>query len=127
MTEPEVRRTLPLWLTVVLGVAGTAVAIGGIRAAAPILGPVVLAFVLTVTVHPLVGALVRRGVRRGLAVAVAVLVVDGGLIAFALALLVSVGPLATLLPADSAQWQHMLGGLGSAPARGGGRRPPRGQ
>ena len=65
MTEPEVRRTLPLWLTVVLGVAGTALAIWGIRAAAPILGPVVLAFVLTVSVHPLVGALVRRGVRRG--------------------------------------------------------------
>lgn len=119
MTEPEVRRTLPLWLTVVLGVAGTAVAIGGIRAAAPILGPVVLAFVLTVTVHPLVGALVRRGVRRGLAVAVAVLVVDGGLIAFALALIVSVGRLATVLPEYSDEWQHMLDGLRSALAGAG--------
>jgi AI-2 transport protein TqsA len=113
MAEPEVRRTLPLWLTVVLGVAGTAVAIWGIRAAAPVLGPVVLAFVLTVTVHPLVGALVRRGVRRGLAVAVAVLVVDGGLIAFALALIVSVGRLATVLPEYSDEWQELLGGLRS--------------
>src|SRR3954470_3062797 len=66
MAEPEVRRALPLWLIVVLGAAGRAVAIWGIRAAAPILGPLFLAFVLTVTVHPLVGALVRRGMRRGL-------------------------------------------------------------
>ncbi|WP_091326747.1 AI-2E family transporter [Geodermatophilus ruber] len=121
MAEPEVeiRRTLPLWLTVVLGVAGTAVALWGIRAAAPILGPVVLAFVLTVTVHPLVGALVRRGMRRGLAVAVAVLVVNGGLIAFALALIVSVGRLATVLPEYSDEWQHMLDGLRSALAGAG--------
>jgi predicted PurR-regulated permease PerM len=119
MAEPEVRRTLPLWLIVVLGVAGTAVAIWGIRAAAPILGPVVLAFVLTVTVHPLVGALVRRGVRQGLAVAVAVLVVNGGLIAFALALFVSIGQLATVLPAYSDEWQHMLDGLRSALAGAG--------
>src|SRR4051812_50156744 len=78
MAEPEVRRALPLWLIVVLGVAGTAVAIWGIRAAAPILGPVVLAFVLTVTVHPLVGALVRRGVRRGGAAGGGRVVVGGG-------------------------------------------------
>ena len=81
MAEPEVGRVLPLWLTVVLGVAGTAVAVWGIHAAAPILGPIVLAFVLTVVAHPIIGALVRRGVRRAFAIAIAVLVVDGGLIA----------------------------------------------
>jgi AI-2 transport protein TqsA len=119
VTGPAVPRAVPLWLIVVLGVAGTAVAIWGIRAAAPILGPVVLAFVLTVTVHPLVGALVRHGVRRGLAVAVAVLVVDGGLIAFALALIVSIGRLATVLPEYSDEWQDMLDGLRSALAGAG--------
>jgi AI-2 transport protein TqsA len=119
MAEPVVRRALPLWLTVVLGVAGTAVALWGIRAAAPILGPVVLAFVLTVTVHPLVGALVRHRVRRGLAVAVAVIVVDGGLIAFAIALIVSIGQLATVLPEYSDEWQQMLDGLRSALAGAG--------
>ena len=98
MSEPTVPRALPLWLTVVLGAAGTAVALWGIHAASSILGPVVLAFVLTVVAHPLIGALVRRGMRRGLAIAVTVLVIEGGLIAFVLALVISIGQLATVLP-----------------------------
>jgi predicted PurR-regulated permease PerM len=106
-------RALPLWLTVVLGVAGTAVALWGISAAAPVLGPVVLAFVLTVVAHPLIGALVRRGVRRGLAVAATVIVVDGGLILFTLALVVSIGQLATVLPEYADEWQALLSGLRS--------------
>jgi AI-2 transport protein TqsA len=111
MPEPEVGRVLPLWLTVVLGTAGTAGALWGLHAAAPILGPVVLAFVLTVVAHPVTGALVDRGVRRGLAVAIAVVLVDGGLIAFALALVLSVGQLATVLPQYSDEAQELLDGL----------------
>ncbi|MGY1616979.1 AI-2E family transporter [Geodermatophilus sp. SYSU D00691] len=114
MTDPEVRRALPLWLTVVLGVAGAAVAVWGIRAGAPVLAPVLLAFVLTVVAQPLVGVLVRRGVRRGLAVAAVVLVVDGGLIAFSIAVVVSVGQLATVLPQYADEWDKMLDGLRSA-------------
>ncbi|MGY1829656.1 AI-2E family transporter [Geodermatophilus sp. SYSU D01180] len=110
--DPD-RRDRPLWLTVVLGVAGTAVALWGVHALRGILGPVALAFVLTVVAHPLTGALVRRGMRRGLAVAVAVLVVDGGLVAFALALAVSLGQLVTVLPEYSAEWQELLDGLRS--------------
>jgi AI-2 transport protein TqsA len=113
MHEPEVGRVLPLWLTVVLGVAGTAGAVWGIHAGARILGPIFLAFVLTVVAHPIIGALVRRGVRRAFAVAIAVLVVDGGLIAFALALVVSFGQLATVLPEYSDEWQHLLDDLRS--------------
>jgi AI-2 transport protein TqsA len=103
----------------VLGVAGTAVAVWGIHTAARVFGPIILAFVLTVVAHPLTGALVRRGVRRGLAVAVAVLVVDGGLIAFAIALLVSIGQLATVLPEYSNEWQQLLDGLRSSLGRAG--------
>jgi AI-2 transport protein TqsA len=113
MHEPEVGRVLPLWLTVVLGVAGTAGAVWGIHAGARILGPIFLAFVLTVVAHPIIGALVRRGVRRAFAVAIAVLVVDGGLIAFALVLVVSFGQLATVLPEYSDEWQHLLDDLRS--------------
>src|SRR3954451_2876308 len=113
MTQPPSGRALPLWLTVVLGVAGAAVALGGIRGAAWILAPVVLAFVLAVTVHPLIGVLVRRGLRRGLAVAIAVVVVDAGLIAFVLVLFVSIGQLATVLPDYADEWQQRLDGLRS--------------
>ncbi|MGY1592491.1 AI-2E family transporter [Geodermatophilus sp. SYSU D00708] len=108
MPETEVRRTLPLWLTVVLGIGGAAAALWGISTYSGLLAPVLLALVLTVTVHPMVGALVRRGVRRGFAVAAAVVLVDGGLIAFAVALVVSVGQLATVLPQYSDQWQQMV-------------------
>ena len=113
MPVPEVSRVLPLWLTVVLGVAGTFAALWGLHAGAPLLGPVFLAFVLTVVAHPLVGAMVRRGMRRAFAVAIAVLVVDGGLIAFALALALSFGQLATVLPEYSDEWQELLDGLRS--------------
>jgi AI-2 transport protein TqsA len=113
MPEPGAGRVLPLWLIVVLGVAGTSVALWGIHAAAGILGPIILAFVLVVVAHPLIGMLVRRGTRRGFAVAITVLVVDGGLLAFALALVVSIGQLATVLPQYAEEWQHMLDGIRS--------------
>jgi AI-2 transport protein TqsA len=113
VSEPAVPRALPLWLTVVLGVAGTAIALWGVHAARSLLGPVLLAFVLTVVVHPLIGALQHRGMRRGLAIAVTVLVVDGGLIAFVLALVVSIGQLSTVLPEYSEEWEELLGGLRS--------------
>jgi AI-2 transport protein TqsA len=119
MPAPEVGRVLPLWLIVVLGVAGTAGALWGLHAGAPILGPVFMAFVLTVVAHPVVAALVSRGMRRGFAVAIAVLVVDGGLIAFALALALSFGQLATVLPEYSDEWQEMLDGLRSVLAGAG--------
>jgi predicted PurR-regulated permease PerM len=113
VSASEGSRALPLWLVVVLGVAGTSVAVWGIHTAAWILGPVVLAFVLVVVAHPLVGALVRRGVRRAFAVAVAVLVVDGVIIGFALAIFLSFGQLATVLPEYADEWQDLLDGLRS--------------
>jgi AI-2 transport protein TqsA len=122
MPEPEVRRSLPLWLTVVLGLAGVAGALWGISTYARLLAPVLLALVLTVTAHPLVGVLVRRGVRRGLAVAVAVVLVDGGLIAFTAALVVSVGQLATVLPQYADEWQQLVADVrGTLTAAGIGR------
>jgi AI-2 transport protein TqsA len=119
MPAPGVGRVLPLWLTVVLGVAGTAGAVWGIHAGARILGPVVLAFVLVVVAHPIVGALVRRGVRKAFAIAIAVLVVEGVLIGFALALFLSFGQLATVLPQYSDEWQDLLDGLRSTLAGAG--------
>src|SRR4051812_24006454 len=111
MSEPGARPAVPIWLTVLLGVAAAAVSLWGVHAAAPVLGPVFLAFVLTVVAHPLIDVLVRHRVRRGVAVGVVVLVVDGGLIAFALALVLSVGQLATVLPDYAEEWQRLLDGL----------------
>jgi predicted PurR-regulated permease PerM len=51
--------------------------------------------------------------RRGLAVALTVLLLDGGLIAFAAAVVVSFGQLATVLPQYSDEWQGLLDGVRS--------------
>jgi predicted PurR-regulated permease PerM len=106
-------RALPLWLTVVLGLAGATLAVWGMHALSGLLGPILLAFVLTIVAQPLVPLLVRHGWPRWLAVAVLVVAVDGGLIAFTLAIVVSLGQLATVLPQYSDQWQHVLDGLRS--------------
>jgi AI-2 transport protein TqsA len=122
MTDPEGGRALPLWLTVVLGLAGTAGALWGISTYSGIVAPVLLALVLTVTASPLVGALVRRGVRRGVAVGATVVLVDGGLIAFAVVLVVSVGQLATILPQYADEWQRWVDDVrGALSAAGVGR------
>jgi predicted PurR-regulated permease PerM len=106
--EAAVGRALPLWLTVILGVAGTAGAVWGLSAAAPILAPVFLAFVLTVVAHPMIGALVRHGVRRGWAVALAVLVVEGVLVGFGIAIFLSFARLASELPRYADEWRGVL-------------------
>jgi predicted PurR-regulated permease PerM len=119
MIRAEPRSALPLWLTVVLGLAGAFIGLWGLHATARLVGPVLLALVLTVVAHPAVGALTRRGAPRWLAVAILVVLVDGGLIAFVLAVVVSVGQLATVLPDYADEWQHALDGLHSALGRAG--------
>jgi AI-2 transport protein TqsA len=52
-------------------------------------------------------------VRRGLAVALAVLAVDAGLLAFAVALVLSFGRLATVLPQYAGEWEDLLDRLRS--------------
>jgi predicted PurR-regulated permease PerM len=108
MSEPGPARVLPLWLTVVLGVAGASIAVWGVGNAKWILAPVLLAFVLTVVAHPMIGALQRHGVRRPFAVAITVIVLDGGLLLFAAAIALSFSRLATVLPQYSDEWDHLL-------------------
>jgi len=64
---------LPRGLTIVLGLAAGVVVAAGIHAVPNILGPVFLALVLTITVDPLRGMMIRRGAPRWLATLVVVL------------------------------------------------------
>ena len=84
MVEPRSLASPP-WLPLVVGVAGTFIAVWGLHAMAGLIGPILLAFVLTVTVHPLPGWLVGKGVPRKLAVFLSVVVADGILIGLGLA------------------------------------------
>jgi AI-2 transport protein TqsA len=96
---------------VLLGTAGAVVTVAGMRGIGELLGPVFLALMLTVAVHPLIGWLRRHGTPGWLAVTVTVLVLMGMLLSLAGALAVSVGELASLLPAYQSQFQGLVNQL----------------
>ena len=113
MTQARIRRDIPVWLPLVAGVAGTFLVIWGLHASAGLLAPILLAFVLTVTVHPLPGWLMGKGVSRKLAVFLSVVLADGILIGLAVAVALSLGQLVTVLPQYSAEWTDLVNGLKS--------------
>jgi predicted PurR-regulated permease PerM len=99
-TEPEAEPawSLPRGVIVLLGLAGATVAVAGLRGFADIAAPVFLALMLTVAVNPLQGWLQRHGWPTWLAVLAALASVYLVLATLVLALVVSIGQLATLLP-----------------------------
>jgi predicted PurR-regulated permease PerM len=104
---------MPRVLIIVLGLAGGVVVVAGMQAIPEIIGPVFMALVLTITVNPLRGWLIRRGASRGvasLAVFLTVLVIVVGLFAAAIVGLVQ---LANLIPQYSDQIQEQISGLQS--------------
>lgn len=90
---------LPRGLIVVLATAGLLGATLGLKAFSSIIAPVLLALVLVIGVHPLTGILRRRGVPQWLAVTVSLLALFAIILGLAASFAVSVGQLATLLPA----------------------------
>lgn len=113
---------MPRGLIVVLGGTGILVGVLALRQFAEIIGPVLLALVLVVGVHPLTGFLRRRGAPMWLAatttLAALVLVIFG----LAASLALSVAQLATLIPAYQDSFTALaddlrvwLGSLGVGP------------
>ena len=117
--EPTVNRQarsrygLPRALIIILGLAGGVVLAQGMRAIPGIIGPVFMALVLTITVNPIRGWLLRRGANRAVASLAVFLTVLAILVGLFVAAVVGVVQLATLLPQYSTQIQHELGGLQS--------------
>ncbi|MDV7084727.1 AI-2E family transporter [Rhodococcus opacus] len=95
---PDSQWSMPRGLIVILGLAALVVTVAGIQVAASIVGPIFLALMLTVAVHPLPEWLHRKGVPGWLATIAAILVVNGIILVLVLSLAVSVAQLATLLP-----------------------------
>ena len=81
---------LPPPVVTLLGLAAAVVVLGGLRTAQDLVGPIFLAFVLAIAVHPLLAWLRRVGVPGWVALTVTVLVTYAALTAFAGALLLSV-------------------------------------
>jgi AI-2 transport protein TqsA len=107
------RYGLPRGLIIVLGLAGAVVVAAGIHQVPDILGPVFLALVLTVTVDPIRGLMIRHGAPRWLASLTLVVCVFAILIGLVVGLVVGVAQLATLLPQYAPQIQQDIANLES--------------
>ncbi|WP_158604529.1 AI-2E family transporter [Nocardioides mangrovicus] len=103
---------LPRGLLIVVGLAATVIAVGGLKAVGGLLGPAFLALVLMITVFPVRGWLVRLRVPGWLATLVTILVVYAVLAAMVVALVVSVGRLAALVPTYSPQINDLVDKVG---------------
>ena len=107
------RYGLPRGLIIALGIASAVVAAAGMRAIPGIIGPVFMALVLTITVNPVRGWMLRHGASRAmasLAVFVTVFAIVVGLFAAAI---IGIVQLATLMPQYADQIQQELSGLQS--------------
>jgi AI-2 transport protein TqsA len=112
--EPDVgprRPTLPPGLWLLVGAASAVVVAAGVRTMAWLIGPVMLAFVVVITVRPVEGFLRRRGVPHWLAVIVLVLVVYAVVLVLAGVIVGSIARLVTILPGYRTQFDAALGGL----------------
>ena len=104
---------LPRAVTIILGLAGGVVLATGMRAIPGIIGPVFLALVLTITVNPIRGWLIRRVASRAVASGAVFLTVFAIVAGLLVAAAVGIVQLATLMPQYSDQIQQQLHGLQS--------------
>lgn len=99
---------LPRIALVLLVAASLTISLAGARAVSDIIGPTVLALVLTITVHPLRRRLVRRGMAEWLVSLIAVVSVYFLLLGVTLAVIYSIGRLAALIPAYTADLERYV-------------------
>ncbi|ANN16464.1 hypothetical protein SD37_12920 [Amycolatopsis orientalis] len=97
VTDQSTSRT-PRALAALLGAAALVVGIAGVKAIAWLVAPTLLALVIVITLGPAHGRLRRLGFPRWAATAALVVFVYGILVAFCVAMIVSVAQLASLLP-----------------------------
>lgn len=111
---PAAPPALPRGVIVLLGLAGTVVAVAGMRAVADILGLVLLALMLVVTVSPVSGRLRRLGVPAWLAAVATVTTAYLVLIGLGGALVVAMTRLAELLPTYQSEFAALRADLADA-------------
>jgi AI-2 transport protein TqsA len=109
---------LPRGTLVLLGLAAGVIVTAGMRSAAEIVGPVFLALVSVIAVHPLRGLLQRR-LPSWIVVPICLLVVYASLIGLAVALVVGAARFATLLRDYEGQFDARVADLASQLERAG--------
>jgi AI-2 transport protein TqsA len=104
------RRTTPIprGLHVLLGLAAAVIAVAGIRAGSGIIGPTVLALVLTIVVHPLRTYAARFRLPPWAGLLIGILGVYVLLLLLAVSLVVAAARFATLLPDYEAEFNDLV-------------------
>lgn len=108
---------LPRAVVVLLALAAAVVVAAGIKAGAWLLGPVFLALVIVITVHPVHERLRHLGLPSWAATTVLVLAVYGVLVALSAVIVVSIARLATVLPAYTDEVNDLVGALSTTLSR----------
>jgi AI-2 transport protein TqsA len=108
---------LPRALTVLLAMAAAVVVCAGIQASAWLVGPVFLALVIVITVHPVHARLQRIGLPSWAATTVLVLVVYGVLLVLAGVVVVAIARLATVLPSYAGEANALVAAAAATLAR----------
>src|SRR5690242_1837188 len=104
---------LPRGLIIMLSLAAVVVIGAGIHSVPDLIGPIFLALVLTITVDPLRGMMIRRGAPRWLATLVVVIGVYAIIFGLVIAAAVGVAQFIGLIPQYADQLQNELSGLKS--------------
>lgn len=117
MSRAGLSPPLPRALIVLLGAAAVVIVIAGARAAAWLIGPVFLALVVVLTVHPIHERIRRLGLPSWVATAGLVLLIYAALLGFIGLLVVSVARLATILPLYAGRFDTLLSSGGAALGR----------
>jgi AI-2 transport protein TqsA len=99
---------LPRGLIILGTLAAAAITIGGLRSTSGILGPIFLALVLTILVHPVRTMVLARGAPAWLGTVTAMVTVYLLLLGLGAALVVAVGRFATLVPTYADDFDGLL-------------------
>ncbi|TWD80069.1 putative PurR-regulated permease PerM [Kribbella amoyensis] len=102
------RPIVPRGLVVLGTFAAAVVVIAGLRSAAGLVGPVFLALVLTIVVHPVRGWLRRLKLPNWAASLICVITVYGLLLGLAVALVIATARFATLLPSYATEFDDLV-------------------
>ena len=99
---------MPRGVVVLVGLAATVVAVAGMKELASVIGPVILALVLTIAIYPLQTWLRRKGFPAWLAMVTALAVIYLFLLGLLASMVVSIAQLATILPGYRDKFDNLV-------------------
>lgn len=109
---PGPGRTLPRSLVLLLGGAAVVVCIAGVKAASGLIGPVFIALMITIAVHPLRDWSTRRGLAPWVGLLIGVTGAYVLILSISLMLVISIARFASLLPQYADKMQDLVDQFG---------------